>query len=123
MKIGIDVGGTFTDFLLVDESGNIKIEKVASTPARPADAVIEGLQRLAGTGQRLHDFMDQVDLIVHGTTITTNAILTGSYAKTGYLTTMGFRDLLNERRGIKRNAFNKGGTATADRPSFSHPMC
>lgn len=105
-KLGIDVGGTFTDFLLVDESGKIKIEKIPSTPARPADAVLQGLESLARKeGMILDDFMAQIDIIVHGTTITTNAVLTAAYAKTGLLTTKGFRDLLNERRGIKRNAF------------------
>jgi len=104
-KLGIDVGGTFTDFLSVDEKGNIKISKVGSTPATPAEAVIKGIEKLAEPGMRLKDFLSQVDLIVHGTTITTNAVITGQYAKTGYVTTKGFRDLLNERRGIKRNAF------------------
>jgi N-methylhydantoinase A len=49
--------------------------------------------------------MSRIDLIVHGTTITTNAVITRRYAKTGYLTTKGFRDILNSRRGLKRNAF------------------
>jgi len=104
-KLGIDVGGTFTDFLLVDEKGNIKITKVASTPAMPAEAVTRGIEKLAEPDMRLEDFLSQVDLIVHGTTITTNAVITGKYARTGYVTTKGFRDLLNERRGIKRSAF------------------
>ncbi len=104
-KLGIDVGGTFTDFLLVDELGDVKIAKVASTPAQPAEAVLKGIEKLAGPNISLQDFLSQVDLIVHGTTITTNAVITGKYAKTGYITTKGFRDLLNERRGIKRTAF------------------
>ncbi|MGH6912120.1 MAG: hydantoinase/oxoprolinase family protein, partial [Geminicoccales bacterium] len=50
-------------------------------------------------------YLSRVDLIVHGTTITTNAVITRRYAKTGYLTTKGFKDILNSRRGLKRNAF------------------
>jgi N-methylhydantoinase A len=103
-KLGIDVGGTFTDFLLVTESGEMTVAKTPSTPARPAEAVIKGLEKLAGS-MKSREFVSQIDLIVHGTTITTNAVLTRRFARTGYVTTKGFRDLLNSRRGIKRTAF------------------
>lgn len=103
-RLGIDVGGTFTDFLLVDERGDVRVSKYPSSTARPAEAVIQGLAKLAAPAP-LHEFLAQVDLIVHGTTITTNAIITRQFAKTGYVTTKGFRDLLNARRGIKRTAF------------------
>lgn len=111
-RLGIDVGGTFTDFILLDEDGAVSVTKAPSTPSRPADGVFDGLAKLAeehgfgaDTDDPLQTFVSQIDLIVHGTTITTNAVITGEYSKTGYLTTEGFRHLLNERRGVKRNAF------------------
>ena len=103
--LGIDVGGTFTDFIEVDRDGNVRIVKTPSTPARPADGVLEGLRRLAEESATIEAYLSAVELIVHGTTITTNAVITGNYAKTGYVTTKGFRDILNSRRGLKRNAF------------------
>jgi N-methylhydantoinase A len=104
--LGIDAGGTFTDFLEIDDSGSVEIIKTASTPQRPADGVLTGLKKLASLHRvPLRRYLSRVKLIVHGTTITTNAIITRNFAKTGYLTTAGFRDILNSRRGIKRNAF------------------
>lgn len=103
--LGIDVGGTFTDFIEIDSDGDVTVLKVPSTPERPADGVLAGIRKLADRRRSPDDYLRSADLIVHGTTITTNAVLTRRYAKTGYLTTKGFRDLLNSRRGIKRNAF------------------
>lgn len=104
--LGIDVGGTFTDFLEIDAAGSVEIAKLPTTPHRPADAVLTGLSKLAGChGSPLQEYLSHVTLIVHGTTITTNAIITRNFARTGYVTTKGFRDILNSRRGIKRNAF------------------
>jgi N-methylhydantoinase A len=104
--LGIDVGGTFTDFLEVDTAGSVEIVKTPTTSQRPAEGVLAGLNKLASCHDLpLERYLSQVTLIVHGTTITTNAIITRNFAKTGYLTTKGFRDILNSRRGIKRNAF------------------
>ncbi|MFC2067983.1 hydantoinase/oxoprolinase family protein [Chloroflexota bacterium] len=103
--LGIDVGGTFTDFLLLDEKGNTEIYKTSSTPVDPSVGTMEGLAGLALGKGTLQEFLSRVDMIVHGTTITTNAVLTGTYAKTGYITTKGFRDLLNERRGMKPHIY------------------
>jgi N-methylhydantoinase A len=103
--LGIDVGGTFTDFIEVDASGGANIVKVPSTPDRPAEGVLAGIRKLARSHSSLAAYLGSVELIVHGTTITTNAVITRRYAKTGFLTTKGLRDLLNSRRGIKRNAF------------------
>lgn len=98
-RIGVDVGGTFTDLLFVDqESGEVRVEKVASTPDDPSDAVIEGLQELcvaAAAG------LDQIDGLVHGTTVATNIALTGAGATVGLITTEGFRDLLHIARHKK----------------------
>ena len=105
-RIGIDVGGTFTDFLLMDEEGNAKIYKVLSTPQDPSIGTMSGLEEMAAAKNQVPaDFLSQVALIVHGTTITTNMVLTGTYAKTGFITVKGFRDYLNERRGMKRTLY------------------
>lgn len=105
-RIGIDVGGTFTDFLLVDEKGNQRILKTPSTPQDPSIGVLNGLREIATKeASTLKDFLSHVDIIVHGTTITTNAVITRIYAKTGFITTKGFRDYLNERRGMKRTTY------------------
>ncbi len=101
-KIGIDVGGTFTDFLLADEQGAASVYKILSTPDDPSRAVMTGLQAMArDRGMDLASFLGNVDIIVHGTTVTTNAVLTGNVAPTGLLTTAGFRDALEMRRGIR----------------------
>lgn len=106
-RIGVDVGGTFTDFLLMNQEGDAEVYKVLSTPEDPSIAVIHGLSEMAGKrGLELGPFLDQVEIIVHGTTVTTNAVLTGNVAKTGLLTTEGFRDALQMRRGIREELYN-----------------
>jgi N-methylhydantoinase A len=105
IRIGIDVGGTFTDFMEIGADNAITIVKEPTVPASPDEGVLAGLTQLAERHGGLNAYLSNVDMIVHGTTITTNAVLTRRYARTGYLTTKGFRDILNSRRGIKRNAF------------------
>ena len=108
LRIGVDVGGTFTDFLVVDEAGNAEIHKTSTTPDDPSIGFFRGLQKAAARrGWQLDDFLQQVETIVHGTTITTNATLTGDGANTGFITTKGFRDVLNMRRGLKERQFEK----------------
>src|SRR5690349_24002395 len=78
-KIGIDVGGTFTDFIVTRDGADPLLHKVLSTPADPSEAVAAGLAELAALQappQTLGQFIAQVDTIVHGTTVTTNATLT-----------------------------------------------
>lgn len=106
-KIGIDVGGTFTDFLLTSENGESEIYKVLSTPADPSIGLMNGLEEMArAKGTTLRDFIKQVKTIVHGTTVTTNAVLTRQGARTGLLTTKGLRDALEMRRGIREEQYN-----------------
>jgi len=106
-KIGVDVGGTFTDFLLMDDAGGTGIYKVLSTPDDPSIAVLQGLGRMADeAGVSLRAFLASVEIIVHGTTVTTNAVLTGRVAKTGLVTTKGFRDILQMRRGIREETYD-----------------
>src|SRR5215472_10044159 len=105
--VGIDVGGTFTDCVLVDSNGRSVVEKAFTTPRDPSQGVLNGIEKLAlKVGLPFGDFIPRIHRIVHGTTITTNAVLTGSGAKTGFITTKGFRDILAMRRGIRENQFN-----------------
>ncbi|MGQ9776742.1 MAG: hydantoinase/oxoprolinase family protein [Thermodesulfobacteriota bacterium] len=106
-KIGIDVGGTFTDFLLTCEDGTSQIYKVLSTPDDPSVGLMNGLEEMAKDRKlSLKEFIKNVETIVHGTTVTTNAVLTYRGAKTGLLTTQGLRDTLEMRRGIREEQYN-----------------
>ncbi len=106
-KIGIDVGGTFTDFLLSFEDGTSEIYKVLSTPDDPSVGTMTGLSEMAADqGVSLGDFLKDVSVIVHGTTVTTNAVLTMTGAVTGMVTTQGVRDALEMRRGIREEQYN-----------------
>ena len=106
-RIGIDVGGTFTDFVLMGGRGRTAVHKELSTPADPSEAVLRGLSVLAqGEVLSLERFLAKVAIIVHGTTVTTNAVLTGSTARTGLITTRGFRDALQMRRGIREEMYD-----------------
>ena len=107
-RIGVDIGGTFTDLLVADEQGQARVYKAPTTPDDPTVGFFAGLERAAGDlGLELGALLGQVDTIVHGTTITTNAVLTGNGATTGFVTTKGFRDVLNMRRGLKARQFDK----------------
>jgi len=106
-KIGIDVGGTFTDFLLTGSDGQSRTYKVLSTPKDPSNATMQGISEMAqDEAISLKDFLASVDVIVHGTTVTTNAVLTYSGARTGLVTTKGVRDALEMRRGIREEQYN-----------------
>jgi len=76
-RIGIDVGGTFTDFLLTSGDGSSEIYKVLSTPDDPSIGLMNGLSEMAkARNTSLGEFVKNVQTIVHGTTVTTNAVLT-----------------------------------------------
>ncbi|MGB6865918.1 MAG: hydantoinase/oxoprolinase family protein, partial [Candidatus Aminicenantaceae bacterium] len=106
-RIGIDVGGTFTDFLLTSEEGSSEIFKVLSTPEDPSVGLMSGLSEMAtAKDTSLQQFIRSVTTIVHGTTVTTNAVLTRRGAKTALLTTKGLRDALEMRRGIREEQYN-----------------
>lgn len=102
-RLGIDVGGTFTDFLFVDmSSGRQLIEKTSTTSHDPSIGVMNGLMDIAHSlSLDVVDLLKNTELIVHGTTVTTNAVLTNTGAKTGLVTTAGFRDILQMRRGVR----------------------
>jgi N-methylhydantoinase A len=106
-KLGIDVGGTFTDFLLVDAEGEHRIFKSLTTPKDPFVGVTNGLKEIARfIGKSLAEFLNDLEIIVHGTTITTNAALTRNGVKTAFITTKGFRDVLNMRRGMRARQYD-----------------
>ena len=106
LRIGIDIGGTFTDFALVRD-GEWILEKVLSTPADRSLAVLEGLEKLAARGgEELGAFLAGVDAIIHGTTVADNTLIEMNGAITGLLTTEGFRDELELRRGYKEDIWD-----------------
>jgi len=106
-RIGIDVGGTFTDLVAVDEGGRVTIAKSASTPADPSLGVMEGLGLLAAAlGVELRALLAATDLVVHGTTVATNALLERKGARAGMLTTQGHRDVIEMREGHKDDRYN-----------------
>jgi N-methylhydantoinase A len=98
-RIGADVGGTFTDLVLHDPArGLTATAKLPTTPSDPARAVVDGVMRLlAETGTAAGDVTD----VVHGTTLITNALLERTGARTGLITTGGFRDIVEMRREIR----------------------
>jgi N-methylhydantoinase A len=107
LRIGVDVGGTFTDLVGVDDAGRVTIAKSASTPADPSIGVMDGLELLAGElGMELAELLGETGLIVHGTTVATNALLERKGAKVGMLTTEGHRDVIEMREGLKDDRYN-----------------
>ncbi len=106
-RIGIDVGGTFTDLVAVDAKGISTLAKVASTPQDPSIGVMAGLELLAEVlGLQLRALLAETERIVHGTTVATNALLEGKGAKLGLLTTEGHRDVVEMREGLKDDRYN-----------------
>ena len=103
---GVDVGGTFTDLMILDPaSGAVRLAKVPTTLPNQAGGVLAAFE---AAGVDLAD----VDLIVHGTTTTTNAVLERNLCKTGLITTMGFRDVLELGRRTRPNAYGMTGQFT-----------
>ena len=109
LRIGVDIGGTFTDVALLDDAaGRLHLFKLPTTPADPSIAALTGIETiLANAGTRAAD----VSSVGHGTTVGTNAILEGRTARVGLITTEGFRDLLD----IARQRRPKTYDMTADR--------
>src|SRR5262245_58218990 len=84
LRIGVDTGGTFTDFVVLHDDGRVESFKLRSNPADPASVILEGVQRASGAAAD----------IVHGSTVATNALLERKGARTAFVTTEGFEDLL-----------------------------
>jgi N-methylhydantoinase A len=103
-RLGCDIGGTFTDFVLVnDHTGEFTINKCLTTPGDPSDAVEQGIRELL---ERTPGFMPKIEEIIHGTTLVINAIIERKGAKTGLITTRGFRDVLELGRELRYDAYD-----------------
>src|ERR1700751_6173688 len=107
-RIGVDVGGTFTDLVAVDDFGKAALAKVPSTPTDPSTGVLDGLQLLANTlGLEVAALLAETDRIVHGTTVATNALLEHKGARVGLLTSEAHRDSIEMREGLKDDRYNR----------------
>ncbi len=99
-RLSTDVGGTFTDGVILDEtSGKIRLSKVSSTPKDPSIGTIQCMERLEAP-------LDQVSFLVHGTTVVINALIEGKGAKTALITTKGFRDVLEIGRSNRTEMYD-----------------
>jgi len=97
-RLGVDVGGTFTDLLLIDEAtGKTFRDKVPSTPEDPSQAVINGARGLC---ERQNISPGEIDLFLHGTTVATNAVLEKKIAKVGLVVTEGYRHVMQIARSL-----------------------
>ena len=103
-RLGCDIGGTFTDFVLLnDQTGEIQINKCLTTPHDPSDAVEEGIREME---QKTPGFIGKLDEVIHGTTLVINSIIERKGANTGLITTKGFRDVLELGREIRYAPYN-----------------
>jgi len=94
-RVGVDVGGTFTDVVLMDDRSRLSVKKVLSSPHDYSEAILEALDDLL---REHRSEGDRIDAVIHGTTVATNALLTQTGARTGLITTRGFRDILEFAR-------------------------
>ena len=105
--IGIDVGGTYTDLVAIDETGKTVFAKSPSTPSDQSVGVMAGLEELARRLKRTRaDMLGLTDRVVHGTTVATNALLERKGAKVALLTTEGHRDVIEMREGLKGDRYD-----------------
>ena len=106
-RVGIDVGGTFTDLICVTETGDLILDKVPTTPEDPSEGVMNGLTQLAATlGLTLHELCGDIEAIVHGMTTADNTMIEMTGANTGLLTTEGHRDEIELRRVHKEQIWD-----------------
>ena len=103
-RLGCDIGGTFTDFVLVNnKTGEFHTNKCLTTPSDPSDAIEQGIRELT---EILPGFVDNVEEIIHGTTLVINAIIERKGARTALITTKGFRDVLELGREKRYDAYD-----------------
>ena len=115
-RIGVDVGGTFTDLILVDEeAGTIHVDKVPSTPDDPARGTVAGVAQLCNTNDLS---LAEIDAILHGTTVATNIVLERAGASVGMITTEGMRDIIHIARHKRPYNFS----LHCELPWQSHPL-
>ncbi|MEQ9694637.1 hydantoinase/oxoprolinase family protein [Shimia sp. SDUM112013] len=105
-RLGIDAGGTFTDFILADKKGGTRIFKVLSTPTEPTKAIKNGLALITEeTGLTAEEIVSNSDLCINGTTVGLNALITHTGAKTGLIATKGHEDSIEIRLGHKEDGY------------------
>ena len=97
MRIGIDAGGTFTDFIVIHENGALETFKLRSNPRSPASVILAGLEQVAGSGKAQ---------VVHGSTVATNALLERKGVRTALVTTAGFEDVIQIGRQNRPELYN-----------------
>jgi N-methylhydantoinase A len=117
MRIGVDAGGTFTDFVVVRDDGRLESFKLRSNPASPASVILAGLERIgipAGSSAPKTD-------VVHGSTVATNALLERKGARTAFVTTRGFEDLIAIGRQNRPELYNL--TPAPARPLVPRELC
>jgi len=103
-RLGCDIGGTFTDFVLLDDAtGRIQIHKRLTTPKDPSDAVEEGIRDMV---KATPGFVEKLDEVIHGTTLVINSIIERKGARTGLITTKGFRDVLELGREVRYDGYD-----------------
>ena len=112
MLLGVDTGGTFTDFVCFD-GAEIRVHKVLSTPAAPERAILQGIRELGLEGQAF--------FLVHGSTVATNAVLEGKGVRTAYVTNHGLGDVLSIGRQARRELYNL--QPTAESPPVPAELC
>ncbi len=106
-RIGVDVGGTFTDLVLVDAETSTWVAKVPSVPLDPSQGVLAAVERVAvDLGIPSSQVLKDCSLFVHGSTVATNTMLEGKGATVGLIATEGFRDVIEIRRGLRKDQWN-----------------
>ena len=104
IKLGVDVGGTFTDLVLIDERTKlINITKVPSTPRSPDQGVLNGIKKVSSL---FKIDPSEIDFLIHGTTVATNALIERKGIETALIVTKGFRDVLHIARQIRPKLYN-----------------
>ena len=117
-RLGCDVGGTFTDFVLLDQaSGRIDVHKVLTTPLDPSEGIDVGIAALEETR---NGFLTKTENVIHGTTLVINAIIERKGARTAIVTTKGFRDSIEMRREIRYDIYDIG--ALYPKPLVERPL-
>lgn len=115
-RMGVDVGGTFTDFIYVDDNGKIEVYKTSTTPHDPSIGMMEGINAICDKLKLKHE---EIDEIFHGTTIATNMVLEHKGARAGMITTKGYRDIIHIARHKRPTNFS----IVEDVPWQKYPVC
>src|SRR4029077_16167901 len=113
MRIGVDAGGTFTDFVVLHDDGRLETFKLRSNPRSPAQVILAGLEQAAAKHKKIN--------VIHGSTVATNALLERKGAKTAFVTTAGFEDILEIGRQNRPDLYNL--TPIPRRPLIPRNLC